>query len=73
MDFVKKYRKTILICILYIALFGIGKELYHLFTEGLDNNLHPFIRTASLDASILLAIGCFWELYFSKRSKTIYK
>ncbi len=65
MDFLKRNRKNILIVIMYIALFLVGREIYETRASFQEIIFLDFSRVM---APLLAALGCFWELYFSKKS-----
>jgi hypothetical protein len=69
MSFIKKNRRTILIIILYFALFMVGQELYELLNYGLNPKKNSYIQLSGLIGNSFLAFGCFWELYFAKTKK----
>ena len=69
MNFLKKNRRVILICILYASLFMIGQELYQILNNGFDPTQHIYIELSGIIGNSFLAMGCFWELYFAKAGK----
>ena len=69
MNYFKKNRKTILTVIMYLALFLIGYNIFSLSEKGIDPNKNMVVQFSALVGNILLALGCFWELYFAKREK----
>jgi len=73
MNFIKKNRRIFLTIILYCSLFLLGQRLFELLNYGLDNNRNIYIQLSGLISFLLLALGCFWELYFTKSRKKKYK
>jgi hypothetical protein len=56
---------------MYIALFAIGNWIYILLDKGLNPEKNLILQFSGLVSSSLLAIGCFWELYFAKHKDNI--
>ncbi len=60
-------RRVILMVIMYVALFLIGHSIYELDSIAISKNQSFLSRYAGVIANSLLALGCFWELYFANK------
>lgn len=69
MDYIKKYRRVILIVILYFGLFMLGIQIHKILNDGLVPNRNLYIQLSPLISFSFLVLGCFWELYFAKKKE----
>ena len=66
MNTLKKKKKNILFVIFYLAVILAGVNAYFIGKNGINPEESLFFQFAGLISVLLLAFGCFYEIYFGK-------
>ena len=69
MSYLKRQKRNILFFIFYLAVILAGFNAYMIGKNGIDPEEPLFFQFASLISVLLVAFGCFYELYFGTSKK----
>ena len=51
---------------MYLGLLIVGFNIHDLISKGISPEENLFLQLSALISSILLSLGCFYEIYFGK-------